>query len=341
MIIEEAGLDPEALGGNVAVVTQAGRGLGRVTAVGLASIGAAVAVVDNDPDAGAETVKIITKSGGRALFIQSETISREQMAQLCRMVVKSFGKIDLLVVDDRCAGAAEFLPGMMEQCFGVIAIAGNSTQGVANRSSLEKQLDINSRVSVFVFDFGAGVSTELAGAGLVGALRFGQAYHGQIVDWVSGLARLGLDAQGQPILVEEEAAEPKGPAPGTAAAIAQAMAEVMVEYEDEYERLSILVRQVAKRMFLQGTGLKIDEWRTYAAEMSQVLTDGLEDEVLTSDYLDKLGHLHDFLAAQEAEAQNWVRNEEDLIMVVETLVFRRQVVNDLMTALRLIKKPLQ
>ncbi|MDV2988736.1 MAG: SDR family NAD(P)-dependent oxidoreductase [Dehalogenimonas sp.] len=335
MIIENAGLDPESLGGNVAVVTNAGQGLGRETAVSLAFIGASVAVVDADAAAGAETVRVIEKAGGRAIFFQSEAFSQEQMARLYQMVLKSFGKIDLLAIDDRCLGAMEFLPGMLERRYGVIAIVGSELPAVIVKEELVKQLDADGRVAVFTFDPGGEGNAELAGAGLVGALRFGRVFHGKAVDWVTGLAKLGLDAQGQQVPAEETV-ELSGPPAGTPGAIAQALAEVMAEIEVEYERLSILVRQVAKRMFLQGTGLKVDEWRVYAFEMSQVLTDGVVDEVLTGDYLEKLGHLRDFLAAQEVEAQNWVKSDEDLISVVESLAFRRQVVNDLMSALRLL-----
>ena len=51
----------------VALVTGAGRGIGRATAVRLASDGAAVVVNDIDLEPAAETAGLIVEQGGRAI----------------------------------------------------------------------------------------------------------------------------------------------------------------------------------------------------------------------------------------------------------------------------------
>ena len=55
------------LDGRVAVVTGAGRGLGRAYAHALAASGAAVVVNDLDADVAQETADLITDAGGRAV----------------------------------------------------------------------------------------------------------------------------------------------------------------------------------------------------------------------------------------------------------------------------------
>ena len=60
------------LDGKVAIVTGAGRGIGREEALLLAREGAKVAVVDTNELAGKETVATITAAGGTARFIQAD-----------------------------------------------------------------------------------------------------------------------------------------------------------------------------------------------------------------------------------------------------------------------------
>ena len=56
----------------IGLVTAAGSGMGRAGAVRFAREGAAVGVVDLDPEAAAATVNIITDAGGRALAISGD-----------------------------------------------------------------------------------------------------------------------------------------------------------------------------------------------------------------------------------------------------------------------------
>ena len=57
-----------SLEGKVAIVTGAGSGIGRGIAVRLAQTGAALMVLDIDPEGGEATARSITERGGRALF---------------------------------------------------------------------------------------------------------------------------------------------------------------------------------------------------------------------------------------------------------------------------------
>ncbi|MEN8615270.1 SDR family oxidoreductase [Dehalogenimonas sp. THU2] len=353
MIIDNAGLDPETLGGNVAVVAGAGHGIGRETARALARIGAQIVAVDKDAVSGGETVRFIEQGGGSGIFVQADITDTDQVAGVFRESVRVFGKVDIVVDNlafhqrnhqpDSHPLIDQFLPDILKRRYGVIVVLQtNEVESQVTEKSLQMLINRLNReapgkgmVSLLAFiadstPGGEKVDPELASAGLAGAIRFADKFHGVTIDYIAGLSKLGLDSQGQPIIPDEPPAEK---ASGSAGSIAQALEEVMTDFEAEYERLSILVRPVAKRMFQQGTGLKVDEWRVYAGEMSRVLTTGVPDDVKVAEYLNKLGRLRDYLAKQEIEAPNWFKDPDDLVAVLESLAFRKQVVADLIVAL--------
>jgi len=94
------------LGGKVALVTGAGKRLGRAMALRLAGEGADVAVHYRGSDAEAtEVVAQIEKLGRRAVAMRAELTSVEEIRGLVQRAAHEFGRIDVLV-----NSAANFLP---------------------------------------------------------------------------------------------------------------------------------------------------------------------------------------------------------------------------------------
>ncbi len=85
------------LEGKVAVVTGAGRGIGRATAVRFAQEGASVVVNDVDPDPAEETAAAIKEAGGQVLVSTDNTVELDQARQMMSKAAEAFGKVDILV----------------------------------------------------------------------------------------------------------------------------------------------------------------------------------------------------------------------------------------------------
>ncbi|MFB9902690.1 3-oxoacyl-ACP reductase FabG [Allokutzneria oryzae] len=85
------------LRGRIAMVTGAARGIGAATARTLAEQGAAVAVVDLDESACAETVGAITSAGGRAIAVGADVSKREAVERAVERVVTELGGLHILV----------------------------------------------------------------------------------------------------------------------------------------------------------------------------------------------------------------------------------------------------
>ena len=99
--------------GRVAIVTGAGRGIGRALAERFASDGAAVVVADLAEAAAEETVGAVEAAGGRAIAVHADVTRPEDVAALAATAMDRFGRIDILVNNAgilRSTPAAEVSP---------------------------------------------------------------------------------------------------------------------------------------------------------------------------------------------------------------------------------------
>jgi len=87
---------PGRLEQRVAMVTGAGSGLGRASAIALAAEGAAVVVSDVNDDGGNETVASITGKGAQAIYVHADVSSKAECGALVHAAVETFGGLHVL-----------------------------------------------------------------------------------------------------------------------------------------------------------------------------------------------------------------------------------------------------
>src|SRR5438093_11394540 len=81
----------------VAIVTGAGRGMGREIALKLASEGASVVIADLQAEWAERTVGEITNAGGQALAFAADVSKEEQVNAMVQAAIARFGTVDILV----------------------------------------------------------------------------------------------------------------------------------------------------------------------------------------------------------------------------------------------------
>ncbi len=83
-----------SLKGKTAIITGATSGIGRATAVLMASLGANVVAAGRRVDEGNETVRLASATGGVCRFVRCDVTDVEQVTALVQYAVSEFGRLD-------------------------------------------------------------------------------------------------------------------------------------------------------------------------------------------------------------------------------------------------------
>lgn len=147
----------------VAIVTGAGSGIGRATAIMFAKEGSNVVVSDINLDAAKETVKMIEDNKGNAFAIFTDVSKAEDVEVLVKSAVAKYGTLDILVnnagIMDNFIPAAEVSDELWEK------VCDINTTGAMRliRAALKIFLDKNKGVIINIASIG-GLQGSRAGA---------------------------------------------------------------------------------------------------------------------------------------------------------------------------------
>ncbi|MBI3464544.1 MAG: SDR family oxidoreductase [Planctomycetes bacterium] len=96
--------------GRVALVTGAGRGIGRSIAIALAREGVNVAITARTTEELDETAAVIVESGGTALAIAADLANRATPARIISTIKQTWGAVDILVNNAGVGSSANLRP---------------------------------------------------------------------------------------------------------------------------------------------------------------------------------------------------------------------------------------
>jgi hypothetical protein len=178
----------------------------------------------------------------------------------------------------------------------------------------------------------------------VGTILFAPDFHGQgDAHYLYGLGKLELDVDGEPIRTTETVVEtPRTFASSTsslgAVPLNRKMEEVVRGNQKEYESLSMFQKPVIKRMFQQGTGLKVEEWIARAEAMTRALETGTTTVQMRADYIQLLQRMIAYITKQESDARGWIKDPKQLDIALAALVERKATAQELANALKEVEK---
>jgi len=105
------------LDGKVALITGAGSGIGRATALLFANEGAKVVVADYVPEGGRETVELLKNTGAQAMFVEVDVSKSAEVQAVVKSTLDAHGRLDILYNNAGVLGGYVFTADLSEAEF--------------------------------------------------------------------------------------------------------------------------------------------------------------------------------------------------------------------------------
>ncbi|WP_028548098.1 SDR family NAD(P)-dependent oxidoreductase [Paenibacillus sp. UNC451MF] len=146
----------------VAIITGGASGIGRETCLKFASKGDRVVVADYNDKGGQETVDLIIKAGGEAIFVKVDVSKQEEVEALLDSTEKHYGRVDVMFNNAGIGGAGPVLEQNMDLYHRTISINQHGVAyGIMAAGNKMKELGIRGVIinTASVFGFLASPGT--------------------------------------------------------------------------------------------------------------------------------------------------------------------------------------
>jgi NAD(P)-dependent dehydrogenase (short-subunit alcohol dehydrogenase family) len=96
----------------VAIITGGSSGIGRATAVALATDGVKIAIAARRAKEGEETVRLVNEAGSEGTFVKTDVANEDDVRSLVEKTVKTYGRLDYAFNN---AGIEETMTPLVDQ----------------------------------------------------------------------------------------------------------------------------------------------------------------------------------------------------------------------------------
>lgn len=149
--------------GKVALVTGASSGIGRAAALAFAREGAKVVTADVTVEGGEETISMIKKTGGEAIFVKTNVANAAEVEAMVNAAVSTYGRLDCAYNNAGISGKSQSIVDTTEENWDrIIAI---NLKGV--------WLCMKYEIPVLLKNGGGAIVNTASDAGLIGVKRTG------------------------------------------------------------------------------------------------------------------------------------------------------------------------